>query len=161
MKKITSILLLLFSILSFSQIKGTVTDSNGKPMSFVNIYVKDTYISTTSNEQGKYELNLKLEGTYVILYQYLGYKTEKKVVETRKTSQTVDVTLVEEEIKLNEVVINPNVNPAIEIIKNAIANRKENSKLTEKYNADFYSRGIFRVKNLPKTILGQKLDFFD
>jgi hypothetical protein len=161
MKKITSILLLLFSILSFSQIKGTVTDSNGKPMSFVNIYVKDTYISTTSNEQGKYELNLKVEGTYVVLYQYLGYKTEKKVVETRKTAQTVDVTLVEEEIKLNEVVINPNVNPAIEIIKNAIANRKENSKLTEKYNADFYSRGIFRVKNLPKTILGQKLDFFD
>jgi Family of unknown function (DUF5686)/CarboxypepD_reg-like domain len=161
MKKISTFLFLLFSILSFSQIKGTVTDSNGKPMSFVNIYVKDTYISTTSNEQGKYELNLKTAGTYSILYQYLGYKTEKKVVEIEKNIQTVDVTLVEEEIQLNEVVITPNVNPAIEIIKNAIANRKGNSKLTEKYNADFYSRGIFRVKNLPKTILGQKLDFFD
>ncbi|WP_298393959.1 DUF5686 and carboxypeptidase regulatory-like domain-containing protein [Flavobacterium sp.] len=161
MKKITSLLLLLFSILSFAQIKGTVTDVSGKPMAFVNIYVKDTYISTTSNDQGKYELNLKTTGSYVILFQYLGYKTEKKVVEVSKTAQVVDVTLVEEEIKLNEVVINPNSNPAIDIIKNAIAKRKENSKLTEKYNADFYSRGIFRVKNLPKTILGQKLDFFD
>jgi hypothetical protein len=161
MKKITSLLFLLISITTFSQIKGTVTDDKGKPIAFANIYVKDTYISTTTNDQGKYELNIKTPGTYIILYQYLGYKTDKKVVEVGKTSQSVDVTLVEEEIQLNEVVIDQKVNPAIEIIKNAIANRKENSKKTAKYNADFYSRGIFRVKNLPKTIMGQKLDFFD
>lgn len=161
MKKITSLLFLLISITTFSQIKGTVTDNKGKPIAFANIYVKDTYISTTTNDQGKYELNIKTPGTYVILYQYLGYKTDKKIVEVGKTNQSVDVTLVEEEIQLNEVVIDKKVNPAIEIIKNAIANRKENSKKTDKYNADFYSRGIFRVKNLPKTIMGQKLDFFD
>jgi len=118
----------LISIATFSQIKGTVTDTKGKPIAFANIYVKDTYISTTSNEQGKYELNLKTPGTYIILYQYLGYKTDKKVVEVGKTPQSVDVTLVEEEIQLNEVVIDKKVNPAIEIIKNAIANRKENAK---------------------------------
>ncbi|MEC4005555.1 DUF5686 and carboxypeptidase regulatory-like domain-containing protein [Flavobacterium sp. SUN052] len=161
MKKITILLFLLFSIATFAQIKGTVSDSKGNPIPFANIYVKDTYISTTTNEQGKYELNLKTTGTFVILYQYLGYKTEKKVVETTKTAQIVDVTLLEEDIQLNEVVIDSKVNPAIEIIKNAIANRKENSKKTSKYNADFYSKGIFRVKNLPKTIMGQKLDFFD
>ena len=161
MKKITTLLFLLFSILNFAQIKGTVTDAKGKPIPFANIYVKDTYISTTSNEQGNYELNIKTPGTYTILFQYLGYKTEKKIVETSKTVQTIDVTLAEEDIQLNEVVIDTKINPAIEIIKKAIANRKDNSKKTAKYNADFYSRGIFRVKNLPKTIMGQKLDFFD
>jgi hypothetical protein len=161
MKKITSLLFLLLSITTFSQIKGTVSDNKGKPIAFANIYVKDTYISTTTNDQGKYELNIKTPGTYIILYQYLGYKTDKKVVEVGKAPQSVDVILVEEEIQLNEVVIDKKLNPAIEIIKNAIANRKENSKKTDKYNADFYSRGIFRVKNLPKTIMGQKLDFFD
>lgn len=161
MKKITSLLFLLISITTFAQIKGTVTDNKGKPIAFANIYVKDTYTSTTTNEQGKYELNIKTPGTYIILYQYLGYKTDKKIVEVGKVNQSVDVTLVEEEIQLSEVVIDKKVNPAIEIIKNAIANRKENSKKTDKYNADFYSRGIFRVKNLPKTIMGQKLDFFD
>ena len=161
MKKITSLLFLLFSIATFAQIKGTITDTNGKPIAFANIYVKDTYISTTSNEQGKYELNLKTPGTYVVLFQFLGYKTDKKVVTVDKIAQSVDVILIEEDIQLNEVVIDKKVNPAIEIIKNAIASRKENAKPTEKYNADFYSRGIFRVKNLPKTIMGQKLDFFD
>jgi len=161
MKKITLLLLLLVSISNFAQIKGTITDTKGKPMPFVNIYVKDTYISTTSNDQGKYELNLKTSGTYVVLFQYLGYKTDKKVIEVTKVAQNVDVILIEEEIQLNEVVIDKKVNPAVEIIKNAIANRKDNALKTAKYNADFYSRGIFRVKNLPKTIMGQKLDFFD
>ena len=91
----------------------------------------------------------------------MGYKTEKKVVEFDKLALLVDATLQEEEIQLQDVAISNKVNPAIEIIKNAIASKKVNTKKTDKYNADFYSRGIFRVKNLPKTILGQKLDFFD
>lgn len=161
MKKITTLLLLLSTLFSFAQIKGTITDNKNNPIAFANIYVKDTYISTTSNDLGRYELNLKTPGTYVILYQYLGYKTDKKVVEVTKTAQTIDVTLIEEEIHLEEVVIDKKYNPAIEIIKNAIANRKENANKTAKFKADFYSRGIFRVKNLPKTIMGQKLDFFD
>jgi hypothetical protein len=69
--------------------------------------------------------------------------------------------MLEENITLKEVVINPKDNPANEIIRNAIKNKKINAEKSSKYTADFYSRGIFRVKNLPKKILGQKLDFFD
>ena len=162
MKNYLSLLLLIIGITNYAQIKGTVTDNNGKPIPFANIYVKDTYIGTTTNDQGKYELSLKIPGTYVILYKYLGFKTEKKVVTyDNGTPQIVDVTLTEEEIELKEVHIDKNTNPAIEIIRNAIASRRDNSKKTAKYTADFYSRGIFRVKNLPKSIMGQKLDFFD
>ena len=161
MKKITTLLLLFISIITIAQIKGTVTDTKGNPIPFANIYVQDTYMSTTSNEQGKYELTIKTPGNYIILYKYLGYKTEKKVIEFNTLSQIVDVTLIEENIQLEDVVIDKKVNPAIQIIKNAIANRKPNAIITAKYNADFYSRGIFRVKNLPKSIMGQKLDFFD
>ena len=161
MKKVILLLFAIFSVSSIAQVKGTVTDSKGKPIAFANVYVKDTYISTTSNEQGKYELNIKIPGNYVILYKYLGYKTEKKVVEFDKIALSVDATLQEEEIQLQDVAISNKVNPAIAIIKNAIASKKENTKKTDKYNADFYSRGIFRVKNLPKSILGQKIDFFD
>ena len=95
------------------------------------------------------------------MFQYLGYKTAKQVVTLDKTPVEIEVVLVEENIILNEVVINPKDNPANEIIRNAIKNKKDNSAKTARYTADFYSRGIFRVKNLPKTILGQKLDFFD
>ena len=60
MKKNFTLLFLFIAISSFAQIKGTITDSKGNPMAFVNIYLQDTYTSTTSNEQGKYELNVKL-----------------------------------------------------------------------------------------------------
>lgn len=161
MKKITSFFLLLFSIVSFAQIKGTITDTKGNPMPFVNIYLQDTYTSTTSNEQGKYELNVKTPGKHVVLFQFLGYKTEKKIVEAEKFPQTIDVKLIEEDIQINEVVISKKVNPANDIIKKAIASRKSNGEKTARFTADFYSRGIFRVKDLPKKIMGQKLDFFD
>ena len=160
MKKITSLLFLFLSVYSFSQIKGTVTDDKGNPLPFVNIYVKDTYISTTTNDLGQYELNVKTSGSKFILYQYVGYKTEKRNVEVG-IPQTVDISLAEENYELKEVIVNAKENPANEIIRKAIANRKENSDKTARYTADFYSRGIFRVKNLPKKIMGQKLDFFD
>lgn len=161
MKKNFTLLLLIISITCFAQIKGTITDLKGNPMAFVNIYLQDTYTSTTSNEQGKYELNVKTPGTHVVLYQYLGYKTEKRIIEATTFPQLVDVQLGQEDIQLSDVIINPKDNPANDIMRNAIASRRQNSEKTARYKADFYSRGIFRVKNLPKTIMGQKLDFFD
>ena len=163
MKKITSLLFILISLNCFSQIKGTVTDVNGKPLPFVNIFEENTYNGTTSNEQGKFVLNVKITGEHVILFQYLGYKTNKQVVSIPNNNSpvVVDVVMLEENITLKEVVINPKDNPANEIIRNAIKNKKINAEKSSKYTADFYSRGIFRVKNLPKKILGQKLDFFD
>ena len=161
MKKNFTLLFLFFAIISQAQIKGVVKDVNGKPLPFVNIFEENTYNATTSNELGKFELNIKTPGKHVVIFQYLGYKTAKQVVDVNENLQPLDIVLLEEEISLNEVVVNINDNPANEIIRNAIKNKKENSKKTGKYTADFYSRGIFRVKNLPKTILGQKLDFFD
>jgi hypothetical protein len=162
MKKYFSFLLfILFCAITNAQIKGTVTDVNGKPVPLVNIFEENTYTGTTTNDQGKYVLNVKTAGTHKIIFQFLGYKTVRKEVTIDKSSVVLDVVLQEEDIALNEVVINAKDNPANEIIRKAIANKKENSEKTARYKADFYSRGIFRIKDAPKTILGQKFDFFD
>ena len=160
MKKITSILFLFLYCYSFSQIKGTVTDDKGNPLAFVNIFEENTYNGTTTNEKGYFILNVKTENP-TLVFQYLGYKSVKKSLAKNQFSDSVEIVLVEENITLNEVVINKGDNPANEIIRNAIRNKKSNSEKASKFTADFYSRGIFRVKNLPKKILGQKLDFFD
>lgn len=161
MKKNFTLLFLLFAFVAQSQIKGVVKDVTGKPLPFVNIFEENTYNATTSNDLGKFELNIKTPGKHVIIFQYLGFKTAKQVVDVGPNIQPIEIVLQEEEITLSEVVINKADNPANEIIRNAIRNKKQNSSKTARYTADFYSRGIFRVKNLPKTILGQKLDFFD
>lgn len=160
MKKITSFLLIIISISCYSQIKGTVTDEKGTPLPIVNIFEENTYNGTTTNDLGEFILTVKSDNP-TILFQYLGYKTVKKTINKNQFAESLKIVLVEENFTLNEVVIDAKVNPADAIMRSAIASRKSNSKKTAKYNADFYSRGIFRVKNLPKTIMGQKLDFFD
>lgn len=93
----------------------------------------------------------------------MGFKTNKQIVAIPNNNSPilVDVVMLEENITLKEVVINPKDNPANEIIRNAIKNKKENAEKTARYKADFYSRGIIRLKDAPKTIMGQKFDFFD
>jgi hypothetical protein len=155
------LLLLLCATKNYAQIQGSVSDEQGNPLPFVSIYLENSYKGTTSNDSGKYELGIKTPGTYTVIFQYLGYKTKKIKADIDKFPYTIDVALEEENIALREVVINKKSNPANGIIRKAIENKQENSEKTARYRADFYSRGIFRIKNAPKKVLGQKLDMFD
>ncbi|WP_233579313.1 carboxypeptidase-like regulatory domain-containing protein [Flavobacterium sp. LS1R10] len=161
MKKYYFLLLLLVSFVSTAQIKGTVSDEKGNPLPFVTIFQEDTYNGTTSNEQGNYEFNLKKKEKQTVVFQFLGFKTQKVVIQTDKLPYSLHIKMIEESFSLNEVIINKKNNPALAIIKSAIASRKQNTKKTNRFNADFYSRGIFKLKNAPKKILGQKIGDLD
>ncbi|MBF4485581.1 DUF5686 and carboxypeptidase regulatory-like domain-containing protein [Flavobacterium sp. CSZ] len=158
MKNYTLLAFLFFSISNFAQIKGTITDEKGNPLPFVSVFEENTYSGTTSNEQGKYQLNIKEVGKNKIVFQYLGFKTQKISVSGDSKTIVLDVKMAEESFALNEVVIDLKKNPADAIIRNAIAEKKENSDKTGRYTADFYSKGMFKVKDLPKKILGKKVD---
>lgn len=154
MAKLLPVLVFFFVSLAYSQVEGNVTDINGEPLPFVNIYVENTYNGTTTNDNGYYELPLTETGTYTIVYKYLGFKTDKKTVNITSFPHTIDVVLKEDALALEEVTVSTKENPAHRIIKAAIAHRKENFEKTDDFKADFYSRGIFRIKNAPEKILG-------
>ncbi|PKB17628.1 DUF5686 and carboxypeptidase regulatory-like domain-containing protein [Flavobacterium sp. 5] len=156
MKNALLYFLLLSSFYVTSQIKGTVTDEKGNPLPLINVFEENTYNGTTTNEQGKYQLHLKSSGNKIV-FQYLGFKTQKIAIPIENFTLPLDVKMAEESYSLNEVVINTKDNPANAIIKKAIANKKENTNKTARFKADFYSRGIFKLKNAPKKILGQKI----
>ena len=148
---------LLLSLSAFSQIKGNITNSKNQPLPSVNIYIENTFIGTTSNDDGDYELNVSIPKTYAVVFQYLGYKTVKKMVAVKVFPFQLNAVLKEEKITLNEVVVNANDNPANNIIRQAIAKRKEHLEQIQSYKADFYSRGLIRIKNAPEKILGQEI----
>ncbi|MFY0629107.1 MAG: carboxypeptidase-like regulatory domain-containing protein [Flavobacteriaceae bacterium] len=157
MKKITTLLLLLFTTLSFAQVKGKITDSKGNPLSFVSIYLEKTVTGTTSNDNGNYELSLKNTGDHVVVFQFLGYKTVKKAVSIDRFPFELNVVLQDEQVVLDEVTVSTNENPANKIIRSAIDSKEKNTDKLGKYTAKFYSRGLFKVKNAPEKILGQRL----
>ena len=156
-----SLLLFFICISNFAQIKGTVTDAQGTPLSLVTITEANTYNGTSSNEQGNYELKCNTLGKHTLLFQYLGFKTQKKTIQIDQLPYLLNIRLVEESLSLSEVVINPKNNRANAVIRQAIASKKENSEKTARFKADFYSRGIFKVKDLPKKILGQTVGDLD
>ncbi|MEC8133220.1 MAG: carboxypeptidase-like regulatory domain-containing protein, partial [Bacteroidota bacterium] len=61
-----------------SQIKGTVKDTNGAVLPYVNIFVKNSYTGTTSNAEGYYEIDVSKPGDYAVVFQFLGFKTQIK-----------------------------------------------------------------------------------
>ena len=157
MKKIVLLVLLLHSFSSFSQIKGKVTDSDKNPISFVSIYPDKTITGTTSNDAGNYELNIKTPGNYTIVFQFLGYKTIKKIVSITDFPFQLNVVMDDEKVVLDEISINNGENPANKIIRKAIDNKSNNTDKFKEYTSSFYSRGLFKVKNAPEKILGQSL----
>ncbi len=154
-KKLLSIFLIAFSTFISAQITGHITDQNNAPLPFVNILIENTYKGTTSNDDGYYELNISTPKKYTIVYSYLGYKTVKKDVTIDQFPYKIDVTLEEESVSLTEVVISAEDNPANEIMRQAIAKREENLKKINSFKADFYSRGLIKIKDAPEKILGQ------
>ncbi len=158
MRGLVCILILsFFGLTSSAQVIGNITNQNNQPLATVNIYIENTFIGTTSNEEGNYELNITDVGTYTILFKYLGFKTVKQRVNIDSFPYKLNVQLTEEEFKLDEVIINSTENPANRIIRATIANRKSMLERIDAFTAKFYSRGLIRIKNAPEKILGQDL----
>lgn len=149
-------LILSIALNAQTQVKGQITDNLNKPLPFVNIYLENTYIGTTTNETGKYELQIP-EGTHILVIQYIGFKTQKINIKSQNTPLTVNATLEEENFNLKEVVISAEENPALPIIRKAIEFKKVNQAKADKFTADFYSKGKFKLKNVPKKFMGQEI----
>ncbi len=93
MQKLFIALFLLSGIVMQSQIKGKVTSGNGQGIPFVSITIQNTYIGTTANEDGQYELPIKAPGNYTILFQSIGFKTKSVTTKADKFPHQLDIVL--------------------------------------------------------------------
>ncbi|MBO2544602.1 carboxypeptidase-like regulatory domain-containing protein [Salegentibacter sp. BDJ18] len=156
-QKIIIIFLFLSSINLSAQITGKLTDTENKTLPYVNIYTEDGKYGATSNENGIYELKITKPGDYNLVFQFLGYQTQKRSISAEKFPYQLDISLQTETTSLDEVNISSGENPANSIIRKAIDFRKRNAEKLEAYTADYYSRGLWRIKNAPEKILGQEV----
>lgn len=157
MKNALLLLLLLCGLPALAQVKGVLTSKKGEPIPYASIVVAGTYNGTSTNENGNYLLNITTKGLHTIIFQSLGYKTREVTIDISAFPHKLNVTLEEEKYTLEEIIISNKDNPTDAIIRNAIKNRRTNAAKINGFEADFYSRGLFRLKNVPKEILGQKI----
>ena len=156
-KKLLFIFILLLSFQNQAQITGKITSTTGEPLSYVNIYIQNSRTGTTSNDAGNYRLSIDKTGNYTVVFQFLGFKTKTIDVAVDKFPFTLNVSLEEEITSLDEVMVNSNENPADRIIRKVIESKASILEKRKTYTADFYSRGTYRVKDLPEKIFGQEI----
>lgn len=109
-------------------ITGRVTEAGiNSGIPFVNIYFKGTFIGTVTDFDGNYSIRTTTpkDSIYVSL---LGYKSKAKSVK-KGQAQTINFQLNPEALTLATVEVEPGINPALRIIKNAMDNKT-------KYNRD-------------------------
>ncbi|MEO0570839.1 MAG: DUF5686 family protein, partial [Bacteroidota bacterium] len=99
-------------------------------------------------------------GTYTVVFKYLGYETKKEQIIVGEFPYKLNITLKEQVLSLDEITVKAEENPANRVIRNAIANRKKYKSELLAYTADFYSKGLIRIKEAPERILGQDLGDF-
>ncbi|PKA99872.1 TonB-linked SusC/RagA family outer membrane protein [Flavobacteriaceae bacterium MAR_2009_75] len=101
MKKITFVLLVLCTTVSFGQaISGKVSDNTGEPLPGASIVVSGTSRGTTTNFDGDY--SIEASSGDVLIFSYLGMLSQQITV---GSSSTIDVRLEEDSAQLDEVIV--------------------------------------------------------
>ena len=130
------ILFLLFYCIPYNtlalQLIGKVTDEKGDAVPFCSILIKGTKFATLSNSAGDFFIDLPA-GTYTITCQHVGFKPASKKIELTESKQIINFTLIPSEITLEEIVVRQgDEDPAYDIIRQAIKNRKYHKDIIEK-----------------------------
>ncbi|SEI67663.1 CarboxypepD_reg-like domain-containing protein [Dyadobacter sp. SG02] len=137
-------------------VRGIIKTKKGEPLPFAAIIVKGTSVSTISNEEGRYQLDLK-PGYYEVIFQYLGYKTGQKGFTVEDKMQTFDLTMEEQALNLGEVRIGArDEDPAYTIMRSAIAKSRYHFLQVDAYTAKVYSKSSIVVTDLPLEFLYKK-----
>ncbi|MSP84978.1 MAG: carboxypeptidase-like regulatory domain-containing protein [Flavobacteriaceae bacterium] len=92
------LLLLLVNFYISAQTKGVVVDEQGKPIPYVNIWVENENIGTTSEENG--EFSIAASANKNLIFSILGF--EKRVL---KASEASNVIMKAVSFQLDEVVV--------------------------------------------------------
>lgn len=116
MKKniLTMIILLLVNVAAVAQtvkLSGTIVDTNSQPVEAVNVAVTslpDSVFVTgsTTDSKGKFSMKTNIGTDLLVTVSFIGYITEQIVIKNPQGNvQMGDITLSEQSVALNEVVV--------------------------------------------------------
>lgn len=144
-------------LLSAATIRGRIMDEHGEALAFATVLEKGTTNGTSANGDGYYTLDIP-DGKHEITAQYIGYKSLTRTVNTATDITGINFTLQPQTLEVKEITIKANgEDPAYPIMRKVIEKRKYHADLVKTFETDIYLKGVLRMRNTPKTILGIKL----
>lgn len=147
------VLLLLINISATAQvsINGKVTNESGQPLSFANVFLKETKLGAVADEKGEFTIvskNLKQSILDTLVISYVGYKSHKSEVYLAKNKNVnLKIELSYATVNLKKVSINASdfLTP-LEILEKVKNNIKINYS-RQKVQANGFYRELIKENN--------------
>ena len=146
-----SVLFFLCSLLSLRAqgIKGLVRSTEGEPLAFASVYIRNLQDGVPTNENGRYEFKLA-PGLYDVVVQYLGYASQIQTVEVKNDWVTLDFSLVSQAISLSQVEVMAGAeDPALTIMRKAISKAAYHRLQLQRYAMTVYLKGTGQLTDAP------------
>ena len=154
MKRIIWLFLLsLVTILSFAQsFKGTVTDTDGKPVPYAALYLREMKSGLTTDEHGRFQTKLSA-GQYTCEVSSLGFISQTFTFQMLNRDYEKDIVLAERTDSLPEVNITKgNEDPAYAVMRKAIARAPYYRTQIKSYTAGTYLKGTGKGTAIPAVL---------
>lgn len=130
-------------------IRGTVKSVDGEPLAFASVYIRNLGDGVPTNEVGDYEYKLP-KGVYDVLVQYLGYKSQLETIIVTDQWIDKDFVLEPQVYTLGEVEVRAGAeDPALTIMRKAIAKAKYHRLQIQKYSMTVYLKGTGKLTDAP------------
>lgn len=160
MKRLYAAILSLFALLLFvvspvlaqqrTHLAGVIIDKSTKtPLIGVNIVVKDKYVGTITDTEGKFSLTTKIYPPFVVNFSMVGYESVSLRVE--KSNTNMKIKMAEKTILGQEVVVSASrveeniISSPVSIEKMGILDIQQNS------TANFYD-GLYQLKGVDMNV---------
>lgn len=107
-KFIAMIWAVIFAVpITFSQnnIKGKVTSKDGEPLPAAKVLINDSYIGALTNNEGEYVLSNIKDGTYQLVFSYLGFDSYETEVKVEGKDYIVDAELTRSHYMYDEIIV--------------------------------------------------------
>lgn len=141
-----------------ARIYGKITDAKQQGLPFVTVYAQGTSYGTAANAEGQYFIELP-KGNYTLIFRLVGYKSELLAIDVTGNDLEKNITLTEESLLLNEIrIVAGAEDPAMAIMRKAIAKRKFYLEQVEGFSCHYYTKGNNRILKAPKKILGKEVN---
>jgi hypothetical protein len=97
----------LFPLTFFGQtsVQGVVTDAAGQPIIGANVYLENTYDGASTLADGTFGFSTEEQGHQVLIGTYLGYAEARQPVQIGEEPLDIRITLKENALELQKVVI--------------------------------------------------------
>lgn len=116
-------------------IVGEIVDElTGEAIPNVNIHFRGTKIGTTSDEHGNYVLRVDMTAKSQLVFSAVGYYTQRFDIEPGAMAG-LQVAMREKTATLTEIVVAPNENPALELLRRVREHREANDRTKHPENS--------------------------